>query len=173
VAAGLLEVMLMGMTRVGPWFETLHRTALPLVVIIACSSCGTDHVPREEADGGIGPVVVLIKLDVAENTSPDAGPDVPPMPGCCWTALPLTPVGTGEPCSFTVPGTQPDSRVLQVYLNNDLVERYDLDGGPAYYYDPTSSTVVFTGASCDTILSSPQDPVVQMVCDCWSCDPFC
>jgi hypothetical protein len=100
--------------------------------------------------------------DLAGDTAGGAA-DMPVLPLCCSGAVTLRPVSAATPCSFAVPDPPPDPNDTAVYLNRYLVYRGDPDG---WTFDPTTSTIVFTGAACDTIMSGAQDSVVQMLCAC-------
>jgi len=160
-------------------WETRHRFALPLVVLLAGGACDSHHPLRSTADGSPGQDVALEAVMNVGDTAAvmpgfvvDAGPDLLPL--CCSGAVLLRPVGPDAPCAFAVPGPPPPGNdLVLIYLNKVLVDRYDVDGGYAWSSGPTTSTVVFTGALCDEIMSSPQDSVVNMLCSCWEPMPPC
>jgi hypothetical protein len=65
-----------------------------------------------------------------------------------------------------MPESPLDPSSVAIYVNKNLVSETHVDGGSGYSWDPTTLVVVFAGAPCDTIMSSPQDSVVEMVCGC-------
>jgi hypothetical protein len=157
--------------------QTWQRIVLRLVALAICSSCDTHRPLSNAGDGGPGHDVALAPVtDVADGTttpSPvDAGPDLLPL--CCSGPVLLSPVGPDAPCSFTMPGPPPPTdKLVLIYLNKILVDHYEVDGGYPWSSDPMTSTVVFTGVTCDSIMASPNDSVVQLLCSCWEPVPPC
>ncbi len=76
----------------------------------------------------------------------------------------LSPVGPDAPCSFLVATYPSYVQDLVFYVDKNLVQQRELDGGHAY--DVTTSTVVFTGSVCDSIMANPAGSVVEMLCGC-------
>jgi hypothetical protein len=163
----------------------LQWTSLPLVAILVGTSCGSLRSTGNTTDGGPGPDGVSIPtvnldsrgpgpdgvsmpmVDLADELANDAAA-VDLLPRCCSEGVQLSPVATDAPCSFTMPVSPPSEyrSYFVVYLNRDLVAPDTVDGGSGYFYDPTTLTVTFTGGLCDTIMSSPQDNVVYVLCNC-------
>jgi len=118
--------------------------------------------------GGIADGYPYIKLDVVTIPPPNgpdtAAIDTEPLPRCCTEAVILTPnVGAG-PCTFALPDPPPPHLDdVGVYLNRNLVDADSTDG---WTYDPTKTSIVFVGASCEAIMSDAQAPVVQLFCRC-------
>ena len=153
-----------------PCTERLQRIALSLVALLTCGSCSTHGPLANTSDGSPSPEVAPSdgspSPEVAGCPSHDAARNL--LPQCCYGVV-LSPVGPDAPCSFTVPESPPDLRYVTFYLNNMRVFPSDVDGGSGFSYDPTTLTVVFTGAPCDSVMSSPQDSHVMMICDCTVC----
>jgi hypothetical protein len=149
---------------------------LALATVLAGTSCGSRRSTGNATDGGPSPDAV--SMPTLDSDSRSTVPDAVPMPmvdlaedlspRCCSEGVQLGPVGPDAPCSFVMPEEPPseyNSR-FYIYLNRDLVLPNTVDGGAGYSYDPTTLTVTFTGALCDTLTSSPQDCAVIMLCSC-------
>lgn len=148
-----------------PYIGTLQRIALSLVALMTCGSCNSARSPGNTSDGSPGP-------DIASTpTTEVADAAMLSSPRCCSEVVQLTTVGPDTPCTFTMPESPQDQDSVAFYLNKNIVSQANVDGGSGYSWDPRTLTVVFTGASCATIMSNPQDNVVQMVCGCVSVGP--
>lgn len=169
----------------------LRLVALALLADSACNSAGLHLTSGSHVDGSTNSdtnldVVPIPIADVADDPANDTTAVIPAsiadvaidqaddamdtLPQCCSGPETLSPVATATPCSFVVSAPPPYPDQTAVYLNKYLVYQDQLDG---WSFGPTTSTIVFTGTSCDTITSSPQQSVVQMLCSCHSPVPKC
>lgn len=156
-----------------PCVQSLHWIALASIAAVACNSGGGLRSSATDGSAGdddaLGPIINLGDVPADETAAVDLS-DLSPQ--CCSKGEVLSPVAPETPCAFLISEPPPYPDDIAVYLNRYLVEKDVPDG---WTFGPTTSTIVFTGASCDTITSSPQDSVVQLLCVCvpyWPC-PGC
>jgi len=115
------------------------------------------------------------------NRNPDATNDLPPGPSpdstgdfgsaeaprtpLCDISQPETvsPLSSSTPCEFAT-GFAPNDLaniIDRVYLDGDLIPQ---DAAVGWSYGSTKASIVLAGIFCDTIMSDPQNSVVEIAC---------
>jgi len=141
--------------------QVLRFVGLALLVNAACSSGESRTDVSRNPDAG---VYILLDAIPFPDAAEKVAIDTQALPPCCTTGVTLSPLVGAMPCSFALPDPPPPyPNDVAVYLNKSLVDGHSTDG---WAYDPTTATIVFLGTSCETIESSPQNAVVQMLCSC-------
>ena len=170
--------------------EVLRLVALTLLTNSACRSSGLGLTSGNRADGSTSPdahidLAPTSTFEAAGDLAADTAATIPAravdsavgqtddtidalLPLCSTGVELLSPVAAASPCTFAISAPPPCPDEVAVYLDKDLVYHGTPDG---WTYGPMPSTIVFAGASCDTILSAAQDSVVQMLCSCWRAPP--
>ena len=168
----------------------LHLVALALLASFACSSSSLRLAPGNRSDGSTGPdaradLPPPSIFDAAGELAADTAATIPArdadfadvqtedtmdalLPLCFNGVERLSPVAAALPCTFAISAPPPCPDEVAVYLDKYLVYHGTPDG---WTYGPTPSTIVFSGAACDAIISGAQDSVVQMLCSCGTVPP--
>lgn len=138
--------------------QLLRFVELAFLTGAACTSAGgrPDGNSNHDASGDLAPGPTP---DGADDTG---GIDTLQLARCdIHQRENLSPIADTTPCSFAT-GLAPDdaAQMLAVYLNGLLVPNDTTDG---WSYGSTNASIVFAGSSCDTIISDPQNSVVQIV----------
>ena len=149
--------------------QILSLAAFAVAVGGACTSGSRrpDGNASPDASGDLSPGTTA---DAADDTASRIDTVRPWQPSCCLKPenVTLNALPGGPPCSFAL-GFALDGYMvgvgLHVLLNGTLVPGYTADG---WSYDPQRERIVLAGSSCDTILSDPQNSIVQIFCNCSS-----